>query len=134
MTLGAISPPTRKILAEIEERFDLTSVRGKYDAPENRTGRALDIESGDGDKVADYIVANRERFGLTRLVWKGYQIDGRGRMISGPRSGTLHVFFDGRKIKGDPPTMIPAHDWGEDDPADAVQEEAEDDGGDDAEQ
>lgn len=119
--LGAISPPTRTILNEVlsfhEERGGgSVQVIGKTSAPENRTGRALDFEvSGtDGDALADYLAANRGRLGLVRLVWNGHEVDKRGKISArpGPAGTTLHAFFDGRRITGEPITSVETFDWG----------------------
>lgn len=87
--LGAVTPPTRQIAAEVVAHLNKigkplpvypdmgSQVIWGYNAggAEHGTGRALDFmvqspHNGVGDEVADYVWSNRERFGLIHIIWR----------------------------------------------------------------
>ena len=131
--LGAVTPSTRAIAAEVVAHLDRvgkplpvypdmgSQVIWGYNAggAEHGTGRALDFmvqspSNGVGDEVADYVWANRERFGLIHVIWRQRIRStrvapiGSWRHMSDRGSPTEnhmdhpHCYFDGRAIGGSP--------------------------------
>lgn len=127
--LGAVKPPTRAIAEEIAEKFDLPDYPAPYNGPvmwgynaggaEHGTGRAIDFMTRNtpavGDEIAEYLWANRERFGLIHMIWKrrikSTKVDpGNWRYMGDRGSPTenhmdhVHAYFDGRSIGSEPKT------------------------------
>lgn len=127
--LGAVKDPTRAIAEEIAEKFDLPDYPAPYNGPvmwgynsggaEHGTGRAIDFMTRNtpavGDKIAEYLWANRERFGLIHMIWKrrikSTKVDpGNWRYMGDRGSPTenhmdhVHAYFDGRSIGSKPKT------------------------------
>lgn len=125
--LGAVKTPTKQIAAEISNKFNLPSYGAPYNSPviwgynadgaEHGTGRALDImvqhPGATGDAIADYLWANRSRFGVIHILWrqriKSSQVaPGVWRAMANRGSPTnnhmdhIHVLFDGRSVSGTP--------------------------------
>lgn len=129
--LGAVTPSTRAIAAEVVAHLDSIGkplpvypdmrsqvIWGKGSSSEHATGRALDFmvqspHNGVGDAIAEYVWANRERFGLIHVIWRQRirstrTQPGVWRPMSDRGSPTEnhmdhpHCYFDGRAVKGKP--------------------------------
>ena len=128
--LGAVTPPTRQIAAEVVAHLNKigkplpvypdmgSQVIWGYNAggAEHGTGRALDFmvqspANGVGDAVADYVWANRTRFGLIHIIWRQRirstrTNPGQWRLMADRGSPTEnhmdhpHCYFDGRTLGG----------------------------------
>lgn len=87
--LGNVTPQTRAVAQEIADHLTskghtLPRYGSPYNGPvmhgyfagghEHGTGRAIDVmvyaPGAVGDAVVDFVIANRERFGLTHVIWK----------------------------------------------------------------
>lgn len=129
--LGAVTPSTRAIAAEVVAHLDAIGkplpvypdmrsqvIWGKGSSSEHATGRALDFmvqspHNGVGDAIADYVLANADRFGLIHVIWRQRirstrTQPGVWRPMSDRGSPTEnhmdhpHCYFDGRAIGGSP--------------------------------
>ena len=127
--LGSVKAPTRAIAREVNDHLNRvgkplpvypemgSSVMWGYNAggAEHGTGRAIDFMSRNsksvGDEVADYLWANRERFGLIHLIWRQrirstVTQPGVWRGMSDRGSPTenhmdhVHAYFNGKAVSG----------------------------------
>ena len=72
-SLGAVQPHVRLALNEIGGAFKLSSIggfrAGDLDHGRGLAGDCMINGKGQGDQVAAYAYANRERLGLTYIIW-----------------------------------------------------------------
>lgn len=126
--LSSVKAPTKVIAEEVLAYLEhngtplrphpdtgVPVVWGYSPGAEHGTGRALDFmvtsDTSVGNVIADYVWANRERFGLIHVIWRqrirSTQVSpGQWRGMSDRGSPTEnhmdhpHCFFDGRAVKG----------------------------------
>ncbi|WP_348537456.1 hypothetical protein [Nocardia carnea] len=82
---------------------DIGGADGRYDG-EHGAGLALDFMTSDpahGDAIADFVLANKERFGVTYVIWQQRYNDGSGWSYMEDRGSPtqnhydhVHVSFD----------------------------------------
>lgn len=82
---------------------DIGGAHGRYDG-DHGAGLALDFMTADpaqGDAIADFILANKERFGVTYVIWQQRYNDGNGWSYMEDRGSPtqnhydhVHVSFD----------------------------------------
>ncbi|MGW0181364.1 hypothetical protein [Nocardia sp. NPDC003345] len=82
---------------------DIGGAHGRYDG-DHGAGRALDFMTSDpahGDAIADFVLANKERFGVTYVIWQQRYNDGSGWTYMEDRGSPtenhydhVHVSFD----------------------------------------
>ncbi|MEU4314292.1 hypothetical protein [Nocardia sp. NPDC024068] len=82
---------------------DIGGANGRYDG-EHGAGLALDFMTSDpahGDAIADFVLANKERFGVTYVIWQQRYNDGSGWSYMEDRGSPtqnhydhVHVSFD----------------------------------------
>ncbi|WP_432278621.1 hypothetical protein [Nocardia carnea] len=82
---------------------DIGGAHGRYDG-EHGAGLALDFMTADpaqGDAIAEFVLANKERFGVTYVIWQQRYNDGSGWSYMEDRGSPtqnhydhVHVSFD----------------------------------------
>lgn len=105
--LAGARPQVAQVGHLIDQTFgvgDIGGAVGRYDG-DHGAGLALDFMTSDparGDAIADFVLANKERFGVTYVIWQQRYNDGSGWSYMEDRGDPtanhydhVHVSFDG---------------------------------------
>jgi hypothetical protein len=104
--LAGARPQVAQVGNLIDQTFgvgDIGGANGRYDG-DHGAGLALDFMTSDparGDAIADFVLANKERFGVTYVIWQQRYNDGSGWSYMEDRGDPtanhydhVHVSFD----------------------------------------
>ncbi|MFI5718657.1 hypothetical protein [Nocardia sp. NPDC051750] len=104
--LAGAQPQVAAVGNLIDQTFgvaDIGGANGRYDG-DHGAGLALDFMTSDparGDAIADFVLANKERFGVTYVIWQQRYNDGSGWSYMEDRGSPtenhydhVHVSFD----------------------------------------
>ncbi|MEV3965860.1 hypothetical protein AB0M34_34185 [Nocardia sp. NPDC050193] len=104
--LAGARPQVAQVGNLIDKTFgvgDIGGANGRYDG-DHGAGLALDFMTPDparGDAIADFVLANKERFGVTYVIWQQRYNDGSGWSYMEDRGDPtanhydhVHVSFD----------------------------------------
>ncbi|MEU1981137.1 hypothetical protein [Nocardia sp. NPDC019395] len=104
--LAGAQPQVAEVGNLIDQTFgvgDIGGANGRYDG-DHGAGLALDFMTSDparGDAIADFVLANKERFGVTYVIWQQRYNDGSGWSYMEDRGSPtenhydhVHVSFD----------------------------------------
>ncbi|MET8797407.1 hypothetical protein ABZV91_13340 [Nocardia sp. NPDC004568] len=104
--LAGARPQVAQVGHLIDQTFgvgDIGGANGRYDG-DHGAGLALDFMTSDparGDAIADFVLANKERFGVTYVIWQQRYNDGSGWSYMEDRGDPtanhydhVHVSFD----------------------------------------
>ncbi|MGW5454796.1 hypothetical protein [Nocardia sp. NPDC003979] len=74
---------------------DIGGAHGRYDG-DHGAGLALDVmtSGGVGDAIAEFVLANKERFGVTYVIWKQRYNDGGGWSFMEDRGSPTQNHYD----------------------------------------
>ncbi|MBF6347594.1 hypothetical protein IU448_01020 [Nocardia flavorosea] len=75
---------------------DIGGANGRYDG-EHGAGLALDFMTSDpahGDAIADFVLANKERFGVSYVIWQQQYNDGSGWSYMEDRGSPTQNHYD----------------------------------------
>lgn len=104
--LAGAQPQVAQVGNLIDKTFGIAEIggaNGRYDG-EHGAGLALDFMTSDparGDAIADFVLANKERFGVSYVIWQQRYNDGSGWSYMEDRGSPtqnhydhVHVSFD----------------------------------------
>ncbi|CRK55859.1 Phage tail length tape-measure protein [Alloactinosynnema sp. L-07] len=82
-TLDGVKPHVAQVGNHIAAKFgvrDIGGVAGRSGTSDHPSGLALDfmVDTATGNAVAEYILANRQAFGVTYVIWRQRYNDGGG--------------------------------------------------------
>lgn len=82
-TLDGVKPHAAQVGHHIAGKFDVNDIggaTGRGGSGEHPLGLALDfmVDTATGNALADYVLANRQAFGVTYVIWRQRYNDGSG--------------------------------------------------------
>ncbi|WP_348538241.1 hypothetical protein [Nocardia carnea] len=97
--LAGTQPHVAQVGNLIGQTFGITDIggaNGRYDG-EHGAGLALDFMTSDpanGDAIADFVLANKERFGVSYVIWQQQYNDGSGWSYMEDRGSPTQNHYD----------------------------------------
>ncbi|MGH3520279.1 MAG: hypothetical protein ACRDQ7_23430 [Haloechinothrix sp.] len=98
-TLEGTQPHVAQVGHHILGKFDVDSVGGRADrggSSDHPSGLALDfmVDTETGNALADYVLANQSRFGVSYVIWRQRYNDGSGWQMMEDRGSTTANHYD----------------------------------------
>lgn len=98
-SLSGTKPHVAQVGNHIKAKFgvkNIGGVAGRANASDHPSGLALDfmVDTGTGNAIADYLMANQKDFGVTYVIWRQRYNDGSGWDTMEDRGGATANHMD----------------------------------------